>query len=181
MPNDLSEEIQFLKIKYSAHLCEGSDGKTSFTGFTLCVGGDILEVSIKDSQISELHINRKKSDINLYWKSAKVFTSRLFPFIFFEAHKEEDGSPDEIPYTGKYISKLLSYFVKIDNNKKNLTPSSILGRRTDQPIIPYIPRLSLSNVLKNRPNYIDGSVENTAKLNELADLLLITYFGQIIG
>lgn len=167
---------------FTAHLGADKNGKTKFNSFELRVDSDSLVVFVRDGFARYVELNGERISKKGYWSNIMVGTRRLFPFLLFE--RDADRSfVNELPDTATELNEALSYFVNFPEPSTEGAPGrvrNILGGISYGARIPFIPRRHLAAVLSEVSGFINGSLEQKSKLKDLGDLILLTYFGQII-
>lgn len=168
---------------FTAHLGSDKAGKTEYRSFDLVVDQDRVSVSLKGGIATGVELNGRRVVNPGYWSRIITGSKRLFPYVFFENDSDRDRM-GELPATSEAMFSILSKFVHLADQKTDIRLHSrsrnVLGGISYGGLLPFVPRRSLRNVLASIPEVIPQSLDDNEGLDELADLLLVTYFSQIV-
>lgn len=171
-------------VRFTAFLRAGIDGKTHYDRIEIRIDDyDVIELSFRNVT-ADISINGKKVDNKGYWSKVVSAPSRLFPYIFFEEQEGEGIS--EAPNTRDALISCLSKLIDLPDSEvdhsnalRNLRTTSFIDVHTSS-VMPFVPRKNIEEALQGYGGFAGVNPENIIDVNNLADLLLLTYLSPIV-
>lgn len=170
-------------IKFTAFLRAGSDGKTIYDRFDVEVGPDRVRVEMKPSN-NGIWINDRKFDRGRFWVNLISGPKQLFPYMLFES--KEEARVSEFPDTQAALTAALRKIIDLPESIEAGIVSARIRRShnfidvNQHPVMPFAPRMQLATLLQGQEGYRGGSNQEPEIVNDIADLLLLTYISSIV-
>ena len=170
-------------ISFTAFLRAGADGKTNYDRFDLYVNQDRIRVDIRGSK-PVITVNERRYDKTKYWSNIITAPKQLFPFILFEC--APDNRVGEQPETNDAILALLRKLIDLPETDTIPTTHARIRRTPGlvdvnaSPPMPFVPREQLLGALEELPTFRGIGEQTKTYIDELADLLLLTYSSSLI-
>jgi len=162
-------------------LTPSEDGKTDYHSFTVSVDDDLVRITMKNGDFYRIFINDRRFDVKKYNFDVMTMASRIFPWVYFD--REGSRSLERVPDTENAIKSLLGSFSPgafSSKPERSIFANYLATGSRDSPIeIPFLSRRELPEFLSHLPSFIQGSLKDENKIDDLYDLIIISYLGLI--